>query len=264
MNCLRIVGFGVKTSQLTQEAISHFSYSKKILWLGTMPGFAEMVAKHHWNAENITYLYNNGDLDTSNYRKIKEKVLAELNNHHDIALVVLGHPRLGVTIVQEFEAERTKQQFDLIVTPGISSFDTMINDLAIDPIEEGTCLLDANRLLLYDYQMDPCLNYFVYHICSVGNSNTDYEDPAQRNGLIFLKEKLLKHFLPTHLITLISSSASDNYLPLFIKKSISVLEDLLPHITYASSLFIPGALPLSSQVNRKFLSFITKNTDYAQ
>src|SRR3990167_6942591 len=93
----------------------------------------------------------------------------------------------GMKGLQHLKQEASDLGIALHVLPGISSFDTMINDLCLDPIEEGSCIVDANRLILYDYDVDTCLNYFIYHVCSIGNSNTDYKSPVSRNAVDFLK-----------------------------------------------------------------------------
>lgn len=251
MNTLRIIGSGVKGAMhITYEALINLNKANKILWLGSIEGFENWVSEYHWQAEDITSLYENGALDSNNYQRIKSKVLFELAQHHDVAFVVLGHPRLGVTIVQEFQNEKGNE---IIVLPGISSFDTMINDIALDPIEEGTCLLDVNRLLLYDYNMDPCLNYFIYHICSIGNAKTDYINPNEKNGVSYLKVKLLKHFPECHPLILLSSSGSHQQGASHLEGNIESLKDLLENVTFSSSLFIPAKLPSKNQVNKQFL-----------
>ena len=257
MKKLRIIGSGMKgIHHLTQEAIKNMTETKKILWLGDMEGLAELIAQRNLEGEEITSLYENGALDFDNYSKIKNKVISELDQFNDVALVVLGHPRLGVSIVQEFQESANEGNFDLQVLPGISSFDTMINDLNIDPIEEGSCLVDANRLILYNYQMDPCLNYLIYHVCSIGNSNTDYKSPQINNAVTFLKNKLLAHFSPDHKITLVSSGSSVNMTAKVFKNSIINLELLLKNVSFDSSLFIPAIIPKAKQINREFYNYI--------
>ncbi|MHB1221973.1 MAG: SAM-dependent methyltransferase [Gammaproteobacteria bacterium] len=261
MKTLRIIGSGMRgIHHLTQESIKNLMQAKKILWLGATEGLKEFIIQNNLNGEDITYFYENGALDSDNYLRIKNRVLEELDNLADVALVVLGHPRLGVSIVQEFQQDANSGSFNLNVLPGISSFDTMINDLNIDPIEEGTCLIDANRLILYNYQMDPCLNYLIYHVCSIGNSNTDYEEPNINNAVIFLKNKLMVHFPEEHEITLLSSDSSGVSEATSLKGTIKNIELLLKSVSFDSSLFIPGILPKSKQINKKFYEFLTNKS----
>lgn len=261
MKTLRMIGSGIQgTDHFTQEAITHCQEAHKILLLGSIDGMHAFFLKNKLTYEDISTLYENGVLDSDNYYKIKLKVFAELNEFHDIALIVLGHPRLGVTIVQEFQKETSLQQFKMYVLPGISSFDTMINDLAIDPLEEGTALLDANRLILYDYHMDPCLNYFIYHVSSIGNSRTDYEFPDTNNATDFLQHKLLMHFPKDHKIFLVSSSGKGSEKSILQEGTIDNLTLLLKKVTFDSSLFIPATLPKANRINQPFYNHLMNSS----
>ena len=253
MKKLRVVGSGVKGAHhLTDEAKLNLDASKKVLYLGSIEGFDELAKSRNWHAEDISSLYVNGSLDQSNYENILNKVTSDLESYEDVCLVLLGHPRLGVTIVQELQARNENSLFQLNVLPGISSFDTIINDIGYDPLEEGTSILDANRLVLFDYHMDPCINYIIYHVCSIGNAKTDYSNPYERNSVSFLKQKLLKHFQANHDVKLISSDSTLHGSARIYSGNIGDLELLLSKVTFDSSLFIPAVLPTASQINKEF------------
>jgi uncharacterized protein YabN with tetrapyrrole methylase and pyrophosphatase domain len=257
MKSLKIIGSGVRGAlHLTVESLQQLAKAQKILWVGTVEGFPELVLKKKWLGEDITSYYQNGALDSDNYGDIKSKVLNELNCFESVALVVLGHPRLGVSIVQEFQLAAKAYSIKLEVYPGISSFDTMFNDLGLDPIEEGSSLVDANRLILYDYFMDTCLNYFIYHVCSIGNSSTDYEFPARNNLVSFLKRKLLKHYPEDHETILLTSGTSVSTESIQQKGTIKDLDILLKEVTFKSSLYIPALLPVAERVNSEFYNLL--------
>ncbi|WP_330925966.1 hypothetical protein [Candidatus Sororendozoicomonas aggregata] len=132
----------------------------------------------------------------------------------------------------------------------------MINDLSIDPIEEGTCILDVNRFLLYNYTIDPCLNHFFYHVCSIGNPRTDYINPLERNKPDFLIEKLETYYKKDHPVFLISSSIDKNNTPDVKKSVFSKLRDLLKNVSFKHTLFIPAVLPKKEKINNEFFSHI--------
>lgn len=258
MKTLRIVGSGMKgLEHFTQEVIEVLGRTNKILWLGTIIGMKELIEAREWIGEEISAYYRDGDLDSDNYERIKKKVFSELEEMKDVTLVVQGHPRFGVSIVQEVQEEADFLKIDLHIYPGISSFDTMINDLLLDPIEEGSCVVDANRLILYDYEMDTSLNYFIYHVCSIGNSNTDYTSPACRNAAYFLIEKLKKHYSEDHEIVLIASCQNrDSYKTNIKKSQLKGLAELLSNVSFDSSLFIAATLPKRNKINKEFYKYI--------
>lgn len=100
-------------------------------------------------------MYEDGGIDVDNYTRIIQYISDALTECEHVGLIVPGHPRVGVTIVQLLQKSSQDKAFTFHCYPGISSFDAMINDIGIDPLEEGVSILDANRLIIYDYAMDP-------------------------------------------------------------------------------------------------------------
>ena len=78
------------------------------------------------------------------------------------------------------------------------------------------------------------------------------------NAVIFLKKKLMAHFYAAHEVILISSSSLYDSGATLFKGPIKDLEILLKHVSFDSSLFIPGVLPKAKQINKEFFDFITK------
>jgi len=262
MKTLRIVGAGmIGIDQISEEAKEIIRLSNKVLWIGFIQNIENMLLKTNSVAlnEDITYLYIDGALDEDNYERIIQKLLHDLSCFKNICLVVPGYPRLGLSFVQKLQIiSKDTHQFELKTYSGISSFDSMINELELDPLEEGTCIVDANRLILYDYMMDPALNYFVYHVCAIGNRKTDYSNPVLNNKVCFLKEKLLKHYSATHNIFLVSATVSTNSNIIVLQNSLEKLEFLLSEVSYSHSLFIPCVLPKKENINWQFLKLLRK------
>jgi len=193
------------------------------------------------NIEQITHLYRNNNRYIDNYNAILSYIEKLKTQNKNISLIVPGNPRLGVTITQiikKFFNESKEIKFDTI--PGISSFVTMYNDLNIDPLEKGTILVDVNRLLLYEYNIDTALNYFIYHICSIGNPKTNYKNPTKDNKVCLLKEYLLRFYNPEHKICMIESAGRNLETPSLREFTITEIEKLLENVNFNSTLFIQG------------------------
>ncbi|BBO00308.1 hypothetical protein [Sporolactobacillus terrae] len=133
----------------------------------------------------------------------------------------------------------------------------MINDLSRDPLDYGAVILDANRALLYQLHLDPRMDYYVYHICSVGNERTEYSNLSLHNHLNLFKNFLLKTFPPDHKVKLIRSINKNGKQAIVTNCPISDLEKLSDFITVDSSLFIPGT-PVEI-INNKFLNVLEKS-----
>ncbi|NMP27429.1 hypothetical protein GW590_11185 [Rahnella sp. SAP-1] len=257
MNKLSVIGSGMLgVNQITRHGFSVIHTASKVFWIGEIAGLEHYLSDASIAHHNLSYLYEEGKRDTDNYIRIIAYLIREVNDCEHLCLVVPGHPQIGVTIVQQLQQLSQSGGFELFCFPGISSFDAMINDIWLDPLEEGASLLDANRLIIYDYMMEPCINYFIYHVCSIGNIKTDYLIPQKSNKVSYLKSKLLKHYQRTQQIFLFSAATCDEEAPDKIEGTLSQLEDLLAHVTYRHSLYIPASLPNKMRVNYEFLKEI--------
>ncbi|XAV88418.1 MAG: SAM-dependent methyltransferase [Candidatus Symbiodolus clandestinus] len=254
MRKISVIGSGMLgINQITTEGFSIIQNTNKVFWIGEISGLKDYLSHNNNDYEDLSHLYEDGGIDIVNYNRIVQYVTNSLTEYEHICLVVPGHPRIGVTIIQILQKLSDDGGFLFNCYPGISSFDAMINDIGIDPLEEGVSLLDANRLIIYDYKMDSCINYFIYHVCSIGNSNTDFSSPQLSNKVSYLKSKLIKHFEGKHKIYLLSASTKNGELPDKLEGNISDLERLLSQVTYRHTLYVPSIPPNKDRVNFNFL-----------
>lgn len=248
-----VVGAGIRgISQLTLEGLAALRQAPRVLALGVDSAALASVGLESY--EDLQPLYREGARDEDNYRSILERIYAAARQQGEVAVLVAGHPRVGVTLLQWMERDRRTRRFALEVIEGISSFDTMINDLRRDPLERGSVLLDVNRLLLFQLVMEPGIDHYLYHVCSVGTPRTFMSAPATQNALHLLKEHLLRFFPPEHPVELLSSAKEPAGAPQRLAGTVGALEALLPAITFASSLFIPAMQP--GRLNRRFLKLL--------
>ena len=258
MKQLVILGGGVRTArQMTLEALEHIKDSDVVVMWGAAEGANELLDLHAKSWVSANELYVDGALDQDNYARIERAIVDRFAVHEKISVMVQGHPRVGVTFVQNLKSTVAGRDIEVIVLPGVSSFDTMLNDVEQDPLEEGSCVVDANRLILYNYDMDRRLNYYIYHVCSIGNRFTDFTNPTSRNKSTFLRQKLLRHYGKEQEVRLVKSSISGSTQATLIRGTVGALDDLLGQVDFASSLFIPASLPTEAEVDKEFLECLT-------
>lgn len=254
MRTISVIGSGMLgINHITTEGLSIIKSVNQVFWIGDIAGLNEYLSHHEIHHKDLSYLYEDGGVDIDNYTRIIQYISEALTECEHVGLIVPGHPRVGVTIVQLLQKLSQDGAFTFHCYPGVSSFDAMINDIGIDPLEEGVSILDANRLIIYDYSMDPCVNYFIYHVCSIGNANTDYSSPQTSNKVFYLKSKLLKHYPANTPIFLLSTSTQKGQDADKLKGELSNIEELLSKVTYRHTLYIPGSLPSKDRVNFDFL-----------
>ena len=261
MKHINIVGCGVNIlDHLTLNAITVLGHSELVLALVTNAEI-EILSKYCLNIVNITPLYKDGDKDTDNYYRIYKNTISHLEHFNNITLLVPGHPRLGVTLTQLFEIQSEKCNYTISVIPGISSFDTMLNDLKIDPLERGVVIIDVNRMMLFDYPINTALDHFFYHICSIGNEKTEFSNPNDNNKVSLLKKYLQKFYSPTKKITMIQSQSLDSTKMQLTESTLEDIDLLLNDVNFSCSLFIQGDIE-HKQINREFYSLLTSKECY--
>ena len=256
MKYINVVGYGVNAvKHLTLEAIMVLERSEVVLTLSTNEEI-NVLRKYCLKIVNITSLYKDGDKDANNYSRIYQNTISYLKSHNNITLLIPGHPRLGVTLTQIFEIQAEKCDYSVNVIPGISSFDTMLNDIKIDPLERGTIIIDVNRLLLFEYPINTALDHFFYHICSIGNSRTEFSSPNINNRVSLFKGYLLKFYLPTKEITMIQSQSLHSKDTKLTESKLEDIDVLLQEVNFSCSLFIQGEIK-NIPVNNVFYGFLT-------
>jgi hypothetical protein len=252
---LTVVGSGqIPEQHLTVSGLDAISKAELVLdFSGSETDFIRESCRGKYRS--IMALYKLGGLDQENYDAIKSEVIREVRSGLNVTLVLQGHPRIGVTLSNIFKIENVEPKY----IPGISSFDSIINVLEIDPLEEGTILLDANRMLTYGYSIDPCVNTFIYHVCSIGNARTDFENPALRNRADLLQKRLLDFYESLHPVMLVraASQPAEYFVPAVA--TVGTVRELLLQVTFESTLFIPAKLPGKDRLNKDFINILLKS-----
>jgi uncharacterized protein YabN with tetrapyrrole methylase and pyrophosphatase domain len=251
MNHLTVAGLGIKDLlQMTIEARQALLEADQVLYLGTEPQ-RHLPQLKDWGIKSIRSileLYVDGAVDDQNYQRLYQEILKTAQTHAHTVLIVPGHPRIGVTLVQRLV--KNPQDLDVQVLPGISSFDTMINDLARDPLEKGSVMVDANRMLLFEMVWPSSVDSYLYHVCSVGTRKVHVHDAQKDNAWDLLKEHLLKIYNPQTKVQLISSATHGDREPQKFSAPLGQLEGLKPFVHFGTTMYIAGENP--KRINKEF------------
>lgn len=253
---ITIVGRGLDPGKhLTVAAIRALRQADRVIGIETeLEAWA--LLENEFDLPRITdvaRLYEDGGKDLDNYHRFVDFIITNMESVQHLCLLVAGHPRLGVTFI-ELLKKASGSDFEIQVIEGISSFDTMINDIGLDPLERGTVMLDANRLLLFHYHLEPALNHFIYHICSVGTSKTHFSDASIENRLDLLRDYLLQFYPGSKRMFLCRASTSADQSGEMIPFQLSDMKEITPRITFATTLYIPAEKP--TQLDEQFLTLL--------
>lgn len=251
-----VIGSGIRGAlQLTLEAIDRLRTVEEVLFFpsGDLDGdWLDRVAGVR-GAVDLSADYRPGAIDTDNYARIVARVADAARSGGTVALLMPGHPRVGVTLTDLLEA---RTDLSVRTIEGVSSFDTMLNDLRRDPLRHATLVIDANRLLYYRYRIDPRVDCYVYHVCSVGTRRAHQHAPWTENRLELLRDYLTEVYAAEHPAILVQSGASSGAEPLLRHGVVGELDRLKPHLTFGTTLFLPGAALPARAEDRAFAELL--------
>jgi uncharacterized protein YabN with tetrapyrrole methylase and pyrophosphatase domain len=210
--------------------------------------FDEALVK---NRVTLDDLYPDGGIDDDSYQAVMDRIVSLFDKHDYVVFVQQGNPRLGVTLSDMLQTESEEKGFVFDIFPGVSSLDTLIIDTDRDPLEYGTVIIDANRILLFSHTICPEFDHYIYHICSVGTRKTNIEDPSIDNSISLLQERLLRSYPPEHLCKIIESNgAGIGSESIIIELKLKDLPSTLHDVTFGTTLFVPsvGRPPINQAV----------------
>jgi len=254
------VGAGIRGRvQLTLEAILALRAVDRVLFFGGGPIAAEWLTQlvGASEAEDISPLYLDGGVDRENYGRIVARVRELVTAGDRVAILMPGHPRLGVSLVELVEHGTG---VPVAVVDGISSFDTIYSDLRREPLEHGCLVVDSNRLLLYRPTLDPLFDHLIYHVCSVGTHRTFQSEPLRDNRFGQLVDYLTEFFPDDRPIRLVESQVGA---PVIAEATVGSMMELAPLIEFGTTLFVAGARADSAPIDSDFQALLhsTAGTD---
>ncbi|WP_165483158.1 SAM-dependent methyltransferase [Legionella genomosp. 1] len=220
---LIILGAGIKSvAHLTKENIAAIQQAAIVLSLVNEPMILNWIEKNAKKVFSLNDIYFSSDRRIESYRKIAEEVQVYLQNYNNVAFVVYGHPLLLSSINDYLLKKIDREIVEVIIQPGISSFDCLLADLEIDS-NSGCYCIEANELLKKAGSLDPTNHLIIWQIGIL-------EDPGTINNfnsssLRKLKNKLLTSYEKEHPCIIYEASLYPHLSPKLQKTTISELEN---------------------------------------
>ena len=240
--CVHLIGAGVSPDlHFTRLGMKQVADADCVVYYGD-PSLEKIFDEACvTNRVTLDDLYPHGGVDDDSYQAVLDRIVGLLEDHDYVVFVQQGNPRLGVTLADMLQETSKVEGFDFDVFPGISSLDTLIIDTDRDPLESGSVIIDANRLILFSHKLSPEFDYYIYHICSVGTRKTNIDDPSADNSIGLLHEHLLSAYPPEHLCKIIESNgAGVGSASIVVEVAIKDLPSALDEVTFGTTLFIPS------------------------
>lgn len=227
---------------LTIEALAILNRVGRILVVTGNANRVRSVVSNHDNVEDIMELYKDGAIDEENYIRIASKIIDACDSTAEVAIVVGGHPIVGVSWWSRLKVDSAFGA-EIVFIEGLSSVLTVPTALLCDPIEKGCCVVDANRLLLFEYVLNPELDLLVLDVCSTGTRRTHLSNPQTDNAWDLLRAHLLRFYPKNNPALLVRAIMDDGETDIVCKATVHSLDKLYEDISFGTSLWIPGIEP---------------------
>jgi uncharacterized protein YabN with tetrapyrrole methylase and pyrophosphatase domain len=234
-----LVGTGILgVWQLTREAEACLAESRKVFLVDATYGVAEHIESLGAEVINLLPEYVEGGSRIDTYRTMAARALDAALDTPPVSLAVYGHPSL--LVYPTSLVRKAARHLGLVVhtVPGISSIDTMLIDLDLDPGLNGLQIYEANTLIVEDRPIDvevPCLLLQVDAIETAFHT----ANPSRPSRFRRLVDHLLRFYPPEQEVINVRSSSFPIFAPELISFPLSELGEQFATKHLGGTVYIP-------------------------
>lgn len=203
-----VLGTGmVGYRQLTKECEQALNRVGQAYMLHPLPEVREFVHDRCETVVDLTEEYESGLERAQSYDRMARRVVGGATDADDpVALVVYGHPTVGVTPTGLVRTEGAKREIEVRVLPGVSSLDALYADFSINPLDRGLQVYEATDLLVYNIELDPATPALLMQIGLTGTRLYDERDSTPRR-FAALESHLTQWYPPDHAAELVRAAS---------------------------------------------------------
>jgi hypothetical protein len=236
-----VVGTGILgVWHLTREAEACLGRSSQCFLVDPGYGIAEHIAELGPRVHNLLEEYQEGGSRIDTYRKMSARVVEAALEEPPVSLAVYGHPTLFVYPTTLIRAAAPHLGLEVEVVAGISSLDTMLIDLDLDPGMNGLQLYDANAVLVERRRLDPEVPCLLLQVDAV-ESAFHSEAASRPSRFKRLRDHLLQFYPEDHLVTNLRSTSFPIFEPLRVSFELRELPEQIAERRLGGTLYLPPA-----------------------
>jgi uncharacterized protein YabN with tetrapyrrole methylase and pyrophosphatase domain len=203
-------------------------------------------------AVDVFTFYNENESRLGAYRRIAAVTLDTAQKDPPVCVALYGHPLVLSTLSTMVMCGADWLRLETTVVPGVSSLDTVIADLRLDPGAAGIQLQEATDLLLYRRTLDPQLGLLIFQVPQLGTVLHSSSESLPQRFRPFL-QYLMVFYPAGHPMYLVRSAQKRSDRPQLHMLLLSADTNLAERLAPETTIYIPpviGTLAEDSRVRR--------------
>lgn len=212
---LFIAGIGIKfLSHMTLEVQSIIQKSDSVIYLVNEPAMKRWIEENSKKAISLDAIYFNFQERNDAYQAICREVINIAAQNKNTCFILYGHPLILSNSSEQLikEIKERALHIDIEILPGISSIDTLLCDLCVDPGSGGLQAFEATEFLNKNYKINIDSHLILWQVGVVGVEKIIQKDRdlinsvERKKALNQLKQKLIGIYGKAHPIVLYVAS----------------------------------------------------------
>ncbi len=234
-----VVGTGIESvRQLTLEAVDSLRACNTVFTVDHGFGVADFIASLGPEVIDLIPEYKPGLHRLITYQRMAARVVEKAMANPPVALAVYGHPSWLVFPAELIVEAARVMGLNVQVIPGISSVDTMVVELGIDPATRGLQIHEATGLVVFEHTIDPHVPCILLQVDAfrVETFNPKRNNPGRLEELV---RYLDRFYPPSHRITSVYSKTHPLMRPVKIEFALDELAKAYEQPGFSGSIYLP-------------------------
>ncbi|WAS92940.1 SAM-dependent methyltransferase [Nannocystis punicea] len=237
---IAIVGLGVSgIHQMTREVEETIKRCRHVFVTDTAEGVCDYLRTI---CPKVTELTVRGDLGAHRmviYRRMASEVISGALDEGPVCFATYGHPTMYCYPTELIQ--RAAQILDLrtMILPGVSSLDTLLSDLGIDPGGDGLQIYEASDMLIRQRPLQTDVGTVIYQVPIVLESSNRLPGKQSIDNLRRFQAYLLKYYPPKHTALFVLSKTHPLLETVTQRIPLDRLADVMSTNTNLGTLYIP-------------------------
>jgi precorrin-2 methylase len=238
---IALVGLGVNgVHQLTREAEDALRRSAHVFMTDMATGVIKQVRAMGVDATNLYSKYVPGKHRIEIYREMASIVVSAALEQPPVTFATYGHPKFYCYPSALIQRAARLLDLRVAVLPGVSSLDTLMVDLELDPAMDGLQVYEATDLIVRNRPIQPDATCVILQAAIALDPYNNPGHPST-DGLELLQRHVLQFYPASHRGVLLVSATHPLLEPMRVSFALGDLATAVASASNVATLIIPPA-----------------------